>query len=1029
MRNNSCVSQIKQIVTAVSLALLSGHGWTQSVPPSPPAAPAADVPKVAEDAKKTEEAKKAAAANAPAVAKQPAQEIEKITVTGIRASLEKSLDVKRDASANVEVITAEDVGKMPDKNLADSLQRLAGVAVRTDYDEAEKVSIRGTNPDMSLILFNGHTVSGGDWYVSDQGSSSRSTSLSLMPSSVLNQAKVYKTSQANIVDGGLAGTINVTTRKPLDSKNGFSGVASIGGVYADLPGKTSGNVNANLNWKNDAGNLGLIGQVFSEKRYMRRDSVSRFAYGTNSGWGEINTSTMLGITDASLAGTGLRAADLNGVRMPGSLSSEFVEGVRDRKGGMFSAQVRPLSGLDVTLTGFHSEMDANNFGRLTSGGIYSMLLGRADPLGATTGNAALTNSNGRQVFAQIRNPVIVNTTSNYGYPLRVLQSADIVFPDGTTPQYVGNSEGFYRDGAKASSGFVDLDAKWRVTDDLELRGLYSTTRGVGTTALDQGATFARYGTGISYRLNGLYDAPDALYIGAGSNVPVLNADGSGYKFVSFGASSVKTVDKESSLAFDATYSMNWGVLSSAEAGVRYADHDRDLTRTAPARRSPTLPAVPSTGFVSYPGNFGEGLGGGNWDRTGFYLTPDALRAFIASQFKPTTAEFERRVAGEIDMREQQTSAYFMQNFESDRWSGNIGVRFVRTQTNAEIVTPIASGRCQRIEPGKPEVACTAVPGAIVTAGDGATYYDGAAWNPNSGTLYYKTPTERTFNDVLPSINLRAELHKDVIARFGASKTIGRQNYNVLGTGFGTPTCNAQGCNVTGPNPNLKPLYARNLDLSLAWYFARRSIASVNLFKSKIEGYVKTGANRQGETIDLVDPIDNTVKPFFINSSSQQGAEIQGLELQFERPIGAGFGVQLNLSRAKTKVDDGRPMVGASDKAANVGVYFENDTFSARLVYNYRGEYVSSSTAPAPTTNSQSTSNINGVVQPTALFWAAPVSNVAFSMNYNINENFRISFDATNLLNPARAQYRYSEEEPQKLDVSGRQYYFTLNYKF
>jgi hypothetical protein len=73
--------------------------------------------------------------------------------------------------ANVEVITTEHVAKMPDKNLADSLQRLAGVDVRTDYDEAEKVSMRGTNPDMSLILFNGHTVSGGDWYVSDQGSS------------------------------------------------------------------------------------------------------------------------------------------------------------------------------------------------------------------------------------------------------------------------------------------------------------------------------------------------------------------------------------------------------------------------------------------------------------------------------------------------------------------------------------------------------------------------------------------------------------------------------------------------------------------------------------------------------------------------------------------------------------------------------------------------------------------------------------------------------------------------------------------
>src|SRR6476469_5759841 len=193
--------------------------------------------------------------------------VQKVEVTGIRASMAKSLAVKRDAAANVEVITAEDVGKMPDRNLADSLQRLSGVAVRTDYDEAEKVSMRGTNPDMSLILFNGHTVSGGDWYVADQGSSSRSTSLSLMPSSVLNQAIVYKTSQANIVDGGLVGTINVTTRKPLSQKERLSGVASVGASYADLPGKSAPDLNANMTWKNDADTFGIILQGFKEKRF------------------------------------------------------------------------------------------------------------------------------------------------------------------------------------------------------------------------------------------------------------------------------------------------------------------------------------------------------------------------------------------------------------------------------------------------------------------------------------------------------------------------------------------------------------------------------------------------------------------------------------------------------------------------------------------------------------------------------------------------------------------------------------------
>ena len=1007
---------VKPLITAISLALtgvvlplVSTPALSQTTPPTitPPG----------ED-KKAEEAKKLAQAKA-------AQTADTVVVTGIRASLEKSLDVKRDSSANVEVITAEDVGKMPDKNLADSLQRLAGVAVRTDYDEAEKVSIRGTNPDMSLILFNGHTVSGGDWYVADQGSSSRSTSLSLMPSSVLNQAQVYKTSQANLVDGGLAGTINVTTRKPLDATNTFGGLASIGGVYSDLPGKFSHNLNATLNWKNDANTVGIIGQAFAENRFMRRDSVSRLAYGVSSGWGELNTTTMRGITDASLAGTGLTAADLNGVRMPGSLSSEFVESVRNRKGGMFAVQVRPMNDLDITMTAFYSEMKANNYGRLTSGAMYSMLLGRGEVFGGTTANS----SNGSQVFAQIRNPVIITTTSNYGFPLRVLKSADIVFPAGTTPQYIGNSEGFYRDGAMSSSGFIDFDAKYRVNDDLTIKALLSATRGEGQTKLDQGATFARFGTGVSYRLNSVDEAPFVRYIGAGTNQPGLNADGSGYRLVSLGASSVKTVDKETSFALDGTYNIQNGFFTTLEAGYRFADHDRDLTRTAPARRAAALPTPPGTGYENYPANFGNGLGGGGWDNTGFYLTPEALRAFIASQFKATSTEYERRVAGEIDMRERQTAFYLMQNLESGKWSGNVGVRFVETKINAEIVTPIRAGLCPRIEPGKTATPCVAIPGAINTAGDGSTYYDGVAFNPAQGTVYFKTPTERTFRDALPSVNLRFEVNKDLVARFGASKTIGRQNYNVLGSGFGAPTCNATGCNVTGPNPNLKPLYANNADVSLAWYFARRSVASINFFTSKISGYVKTGATNQNETIDLVDPIDNVTKPFFINSSSQQGAKIEGVELIFERPIGWGFGFTSNVSRARTKVDDGRPMIGASDKAANLGFYFENDSFSARVVYNYRGEYVASSTAPAPTTNSQSTSTILGVVQPTALTWAAPVSNVAFSINYNVTKDLTVAFDATNLLNPTRATYRYSEDEQQKLDVSGRQYYLVVRYKF
>jgi iron complex outermembrane receptor protein len=959
------------------------------------------------------------------------QQLEAVVITGIRASLETSLDAKRNASANVDVITAVDVGKMPDKNLADSLQRVVGVAVRTDYDEAEKVAMRGANPDLSLILFNGHTVSGGDWYLNDQASSSRSTSLSLMPSSVLNSATVYKTSQANIVDGGLAGTINVTTRKPLDSPKGFSGVVSAGAVYADLPGKTSPQLNASLNWKNEDSTLGFIGQVFAEKRYIRRDTASRFAYGANSGWDQINTTTMQGITDASLAGSGYTAAQLNGVRLPGSMSTEFVEGVRDRKGGMFAGQFKPTSNTEVGLTGFYSKMNAANFGRATMGAIYQMLTGQSGPLGGTTP----TNVNGQRVYASIKNPVIVEEETVYGHKLRVLKSAEISYANGLPAQYVGDSEGFYRSGAYASSGFLDLDGKWVVSDKLTLKGLLSTTKGIGHTDMDRGLTYSRYGQGVKYDITDLERAPDFSWINAGSGtVPLAStaAPGTpGYRLTGrSGLNRYHTVDSEKSYAIDGEYTQDSGIFSSLTFGFRNADHRRQYGLSTVALKSAFVAAnAPDPALaVPYPGDFGQYLGG-NFDNTGFYFSKGTLTSLFADLAKQTNPQWERRIANSIDLREVQSAAYLMQNLDGEKWSGNVGVRLVRTVVTSRTPVPIPAGSCVRIEPGKPYVPCAKYPDAIIDVSEGQPYYDDVPFNGTTGTIYRKETTRRTFDDILPSLNLRYDFGSGLIGRLGLSKTIGRQNYNLYGATFSNPSCTSQGCTVTGPNPNLKPLSSRNLDISLAWYYAKRSMLAISAFSSLIDGYAKTGGTSSGQTVDLYDGTTNTVRTYMINSSTQQKARIQGVELSWEQPIAWGFGFQSNASYAETRVEDGRPMNGASKLAGNAGVYWENDVFSARLVYNYRGSYVSSTTAPSPTANSQGMSTIGGVLMPSAPTIAAPVSNVAFSANYNVTEGLQIAFSATNLTNPVRATYRYSEAEQQKVDASGRQYYLEARYKF
>ncbi len=132
--------------------------------------------------------------------------------------------------------------------------------------------MRGTNADMTLILFNGHSVSGGDWYPRRPGL--QQPLHQPEPDALVGAERRHRLQD---LAGGHrrrrpAGTVNVTTRRPLKEAKKFGGLLSVGGVYADLPAKTSPQLNASMNWKNDSNTFGVIGQLFAEKRYVRRDS-------------------------------------------------------------------------------------------------------------------------------------------------------------------------------------------------------------------------------------------------------------------------------------------------------------------------------------------------------------------------------------------------------------------------------------------------------------------------------------------------------------------------------------------------------------------------------------------------------------------------------------------------------------------------------------------------------------------------------------------------------------------------------------
>src|SRR6187431_1385869 len=207
------------------------------------------------------------------------EELSEVIVTGVRASLEKSLEVKRNADARLEVVTAEDVGKLPAHNVADALRGLPGVNISSasadegGFDEADRVSLRGTSPSLTQTLINGHSVGSADWFVLSQGNNvGRSVSYTLLPSELVGSVEVNKSSHAALQEGGTTGTVNILTRKPFQFKDSLTFEASLGSVYSDQADSYDPQLSGLINYKNEAETFGVLLQVFQQERSLRRDA-------------------------------------------------------------------------------------------------------------------------------------------------------------------------------------------------------------------------------------------------------------------------------------------------------------------------------------------------------------------------------------------------------------------------------------------------------------------------------------------------------------------------------------------------------------------------------------------------------------------------------------------------------------------------------------------------------------------------------------------------------------------------------------
>jgi iron complex outermembrane receptor protein len=468
---------------------------------------------------------KHAAADSQEAAKPAGEEIETVLVTGIRASLAESLEVKRNADARLEVVTAEDVGKLPAHNVADALRGLPGVNISSSsadeggFDESDRVSLRGTSPSLTQTLINGHSVGSADWFVLSQGNNvGRSVSYTLLPSELVNSVEVNKSSHAALQEGGTTGTVNILTRKPFQFDKSFTAEASLGTVYSDQADAYDPQLSGLLNYKNDSENFGVLLQVFKEQRSLRRDAQE-----IPGGFFTIAATDPVAATNP----------DLVGVQAPGLIGATLFEQVRDRKGGLLELQFKPSDNLTLGLSGFLSDMDANNYNRnfMLWGGNFARA--QAPQPGYTVENGVLTSA----TYAGV---------AGTDYAVYDMISRE----------------------ATAKSNYSTFDADWKINDGLSANFEAGTTEGKGSTERQFIAEVTtNRGGGASWTSHGKSSPLDWSVGGDSSPTGVTG-------FGTWGNQQVKATDSEDWINLDFNQALDAGAFKSIDFGARYADHER-----------------------------------------------------------------------------------------------------------------------------------------------------------------------------------------------------------------------------------------------------------------------------------------------------------------------------------------------------------------------------------------------------------------------------------------------------------------------
>ena len=1002
-------------------------------------------------------------AGAAVAAPAPAPQV--VHIAGTRQSVASAITRKKNAGTVSDSIVAEDIGQFPDKNVGEALSRVTGVQLSRDFGEGTQVAIRGVEPDLNRVEVNGMSVLG------TNGGAGRGAELRELASELIGSIDVYKGLTADMTEGGVGGTVQITTRKPLDFKKPTIGT-SIAAEHSTSRGGVQPRGNLYMADKYFDGKLGLMANFVYDKVLTQNDYARNTSWRFLQDWDNSPEKTVNSI-DPKVAAVGSAAAcatsGLTAAQQTACRSQWFDYSPGIARYGLWTRDHKRSSGEVTAQYAFSKEFNA--YATYQANTQRQRLNDRN--FGTDFANAGRLANTGR---APVYGPNGVPTTAGACTAPTSATPGMVVSNHHVTEYVVGsclNAAGVGGQGAFSTSARdfqLDIDSRYLSSgfsfkrDRLEVTGLLGTSKSLynsdsNSIVLTQNAPGLKVALGPDSIPRFTFPAgysPDnpASYVQAQLQYRPSETENKEnqakidfkYKLdtpffnkVWFGAQARKSSSEQ--FNGGGYLASNGANLSSTadDINVRGANVNQtavyDPLYTGSAQRPNDTQTFINSGFATRylnaaqmaalvsavqgrsPGTFFDGydkVSGlpGNW------MSPvyaNATQFFDTSSFNHA---YLRNAPGSDGNMYPQIPAFMIDE--------RIAATYLRLDYATQVLGKEVEGnvgvRYTRTRDRSTGLARYSIRQA--TAPGASTFSDIVISNSVA-------TVENTYNDVLPSFNGAAWLiDNKLVTRVGWSKAMARPRMDLLAPnatcirGSGNPQFGGDGTDdCSAGNPDLKPYRSTNTDLSIEYYPGADSQLSVAFFKKDITSYVMErvltrGVDlfKNGELFDVTQAVNG-------EGATTKGVEIAGrTALTFLPGWLSGFGVDANYTRMDYKYASGTerlnvldntvlPYPGMSKNAYNLSLWYDKGPINARLAYSYRDRFFTGG------------NDVSG----NPVFEAA-TGYLDAKIQYRYNDNITFALEGKNLTDEVKRLDAGDSFRLNELAWAGRRYYFTVSMK-